>query len=706
MSAQTLDRPIDEVVVRGDQLPVFSNAHVALDQLHLYRWNGAAFEPIPFQFDEIKTWQLVDNLEGCPIPEDQLDPATDQVCETDYAFDFPTGTPGTDEHPGLDSDDELVFMARDAGLQAPVNAWVSGTRTDTRYDIRVADERLDSSGAMSTVGEGYVYLFRWPSSHAVEYGDRHYVSWEQVVGNDPDRNEACRGVDPVQSRRELACGWARGNASSTGQSAEPTLDLRFIGDWTVNRLRYRDAGVTSTPSADLLDRMKLRMGDCSPVCQSEYTWDATGCPRFVGLKAYDTQTKGNPIRVIRMSQGTDSGVTTTRVDWYYGTHIRTRVRLRVHPGVGPLRVHTDFLNGATPVNLWNPTYPASGTEAADVIDGNGPSNDPTGDYVTPGPTVFNWNEYESSSDGRFAVILRETRPLWFTSDTVYDYNDSGTSSPDNWEYDKGRFGEAGAKWQGATMDMQDKTCNPSNPDDPEKRWREIELTTVALPPGRHAEAVVDWLKRPLATYAVPVARDNPDPTPPDPCKPTLGSSNPSTGYSFSLSISTGCSESTAGYAVFRASGPGSFVYLTTLRGAATFDDASVRPGGSYRYKVLPFNTHGVYGVASDEISVTIADSTPPNAPSGLAATAISQGASVTWDDTASSFDTVKFDVYMSEYSGGPYQLVTPQSIGIPTHSLSTTSLDPTKVYYFVVKAIDAAGNESAYSDEVSVVPLP
>lgn len=108
---------MDDVVVKGqafvDQFNGFD-----INRLALFKWSGSAFEPIPFQIDEVK--KQVDLLAPLSSRVTGLPPGT-AVCESNYAFNSDT-TPGAGDFVGLDSFDELVFMARDAGPQAPASA--------------------------------------------------------------------------------------------------------------------------------------------------------------------------------------------------------------------------------------------------------------------------------------------------------------------------------------------------------------------------------------------------------------------------------------------------------------------------------------------------------------------------------------------------------------------------------------------------------
>ena len=89
---------------------------------------------------------------------------------------------------------------------------------------------------------------------------------------------------------------------------------------------------------------------------------------------------------------------------------------------------------------------------------------------------------------------------------------------------------------------------------------------------------------------------------------------------------------------------------------------------------------------------------PPSAPTSLMATAGNAQVSLSW--TASS-GAASYNVKRSNVSGGPYTTV---ATGVTTTSSTDTGLTNGTTYYYVVTAINAAG-ESPTSNEVSATPI-
>ena len=88
-----------------------------------------------------------------------------------------------------------------------------------------------------------------------------------------------------------------------------------------------------------------------------------------------------------------------------------------------------------------------------------------------------------------------------------------------------------------------------------------------------------------------------------------------------------------------------------------------------------------------------------------------------WDDSPEG-DLSNYNVYRSETSGGPYVMVNrtqtepsrfntlKNGIKVTESSYEDNGLRNEVTYYYVLTAIDVAGNESAYSNEAFATTLP
>jgi glycosidase len=132
-----------------------------------------------------------------------------------------------------------------------------------------------------------------------------------------------------------------------------------------------------------------------------------------------------------------------------------------------------------------------------------------------------------------------------------------------------------------------------------------------------------------------------------------------------------------------------------LPDGVTFTDAlnggTAQSSGGFLTITLPAEGGAI------EIANPGQDITGPAAPAGLTANAGSQQVSLTWTGPA---DAASYDVYHSPVSGGGYVLAGHTS----SSSFLDTGLTNARRYYYVVRAVDAAGNEGAASAETSAIP--
>jgi hypothetical protein len=89
--------------------------------------------------------------------------------------------------------------------------------------------------------------------------------------------------------------------------------------------------------------------------------------------------------------------------------------------------------------------------------------------------------------------------------------------------------------------------------------------------------------------------------------------------------------------------------------------------------------------------------------SGTGTQAVSHSVALSW--TASTSTVAGYNVYRSTTSGGPYTLITSSAVTGTTFTDNTVQSGVT--YFYVVTAVDAGGNESVNSNEVSAtIPIP
>jgi fibronectin type 3 domain-containing protein len=195
------------------------------------------------------------------------------------------------------------------------------------------------------------------------------------------------------------------------------------------------------------------------------------------------------------------------------------------------------------------------------------------------------------------------------------------------------------------------------------------------------------------------------PTAADTTPPTAPTNLTATGIS-STQINLAWTASTdnvgvTGYRVERCTGAGcsSFAQIGSTTTATTYSDTTAVVATSYSYRVRATDAAGNLSTYSNTATATAPDTTPPTAPTNLAATASSSSQiGVTW--TAST-DNVGVTGYRIERCTGAScssfgQIATPTAT-----SYNDTGLTASTSYSYRVRATDAAGNLSIYSNTAS-----
>ena len=325
-----------------DTAEVAAPAGTPVDQLTGWRWDGEAFLEVPFQVDEVFTRYLDNSASGFAIYS-----GIDQ--HTSYAFDregfrytaseannpclaVPASPTATDPVAGLDSNDEVVFMASDAGPQAPAAATtpagVDGVKTVTVTDP------LTGQSSYLYVMRGLAPSFDATNGHVRYTRDDNADMFEKSESSYSNYGNAARGI---------VCD-AAGNVVLDAGTGEPALERRRPRDFatiTTDRYRYRYDGrwlmteinIAETDGGaygpDLVDRWKARAFQQDP--ESE-----TPC---CGYEEEDTNWGGSstllgersgPVRTVRETWGADSGTNVIRRETFYGKEMALKNYLRVH----------------------------------------------------------------------------------------------------------------------------------------------------------------------------------------------------------------------------------------------------------------------------------------------------------------------------------------------------------------------------------------
>ena len=343
-------------------VPPDARPGVPVDQIAGFRWDGTRFVEIPIQVDELFPYFLANENSDFGFysgTDKELTYEWDTEawkmvageCRKEYLADNPA-TPGDESAPiqdpvlTLDDDDEIVFMASDAGLQAPSGELGPLGTGANRQEIAITDP-------LNPTGTSYVYLFLRPGgssfnksngyvkyqrdANADEWIDRDTFSdadpeklGSSNTGYGPDLNGTVCNDDPdtpaVETARTSSDRFARDGVTVTTDSYQ----WRATGRWMVREMHVAKPGQPGVYGPDLIDRWKGRAFQQSP--------DST--ISVVGFEDEQVNWEGNssllgeragPVRAIREVWGADSGTNVTKTETFYRDSVTYRFHVRVHP---------------------------------------------------------------------------------------------------------------------------------------------------------------------------------------------------------------------------------------------------------------------------------------------------------------------------------------------------------------------------------------
>lgn len=290
----TLDRPADPVVLTGSQVPGLIGAQPG--RVVAFRASSEGWTAVPVQVDERRDTTVAGVYN---LPANTWGHTSTNVAVKVYAD--PNTFTGADPDPLVDADDEIAFMARDAGGDAAdADLTAPAGTTGAGVEVALADP-ADPDAA------GYLYLFRSDGSLDPGAG-QSYVDYDFALASGDYKTTYRRleGPNPEDS-------------TITGA----TYTAHFSDRWLLDRVTLT---LGDRPTTDLVDRVMYRFpGTCG---RTENTFD-DGEGAFVVNKV-------GPVRALRGYVGANSGPNTQATHAFYDVAMETVIDLRVHaiPGVG------------------------------------------------------------------------------------------------------------------------------------------------------------------------------------------------------------------------------------------------------------------------------------------------------------------------------------------------------------------------------------
>jgi hypothetical protein len=373
----TLIRPADPVVVTGSQVPALVGATPG-DVVAFRHTPESGWQQVPVQVDERAVVNFGTTYHSSPNNVNVL------------TYTDPGTWAGADPNPALDADDEIAFMARDAGGRPPAFGEPAGVVHNSGVEVRLQDPLTNQTGA--------VYLYR--RSGALDPGaGQQYVDYD---------------FDLLSGDYKTTYRFADGPNPEDTAVTTPYYRHHFSDRWTSDALTITAPGASGV---DILDRHKslFAPGNCG---RSENTFnDAEGA--FI-------VNKSGPVRAIRSYIGANSGPSTQREHIFYDRREDIRTYLRVH-AIGSIMDFLDYSPAASGM-----TYSNDRNQTGVTIDGNP-------DTVAPGAP--SWEKVDGPQGalvitGGFAANFAVTSTNYYLDDSTppvtqctgdaFAYGSSGT----------------------------------------------------------------------------------------------------------------------------------------------------------------------------------------------------------------------------------------------------------------------------------------
>ena len=353
-TAHALNRPSDPVVMDGSQIADLTG--LSPSTVVAFRWRSG-WTQIPVQIDErfANDYGIVYN--------------TTPLGFANLAYADAGTFMGADPDPTFDNDDELVFMAKDAGDKA---SWIApdpnGVVAGTRTQILITDPL--------TFEEGYVYLFQTDGSLTPD-AEADYVTYNFNLLSGPYLTTYNTQTGPNPEDSQITTAYYRNH---------------FGDRWIRDEINIYAGSATGV---DVLDRHKslFAPGICT---RSENTFSNGEGAFFVN--------KDGPVRAIRSYMGANSGPLTQRDHFYYERRHDVHTYLRVHlipgvmdfydysPAASGLSYYNDFNTGGVTIDGDPVETPTSGQITWEMVTG-AQGTLIFGHTLTTDITGFSYNSY-------------------------------------------------------------------------------------------------------------------------------------------------------------------------------------------------------------------------------------------------------------------------------------------------------------------------
>ena len=362
----TLNRPNDPVVLSGSQLSSFSS--LSPGQIVGFKFANNTWTQIPIQVDEKALLDIVTPYgplaAGEGYPPSSSNPKITFYCDANTYV-------GADPITTFDSDDELVFMVKDAGEKSN-GTYPLGVVVGSCQQITITDP---------LGGVGYVYLFQNGGSLQQGAGVS-YITYTSNLASTPG----------FPANKNIV------NLENTS-IVTSKYTWHFSAEWVSDEFK-----IVVGNNTDLLDRYKSFFSNSSCL-RHEDAFSAAE-------NAYATA-KAGPIRAIRSYMGANSGPLTQRTHIFYEGRQDIATDLRVH-------------NIVSIYDAFDYNSAANGMIYRNNLNTNGVTINGQQDAVTSGDLTW---EQVSGTPGTISILHRRTTTLSSGEATFTSYYDDNSANP-------------------------------------------------------------------------------------------------------------------------------------------------------------------------------------------------------------------------------------------------------------------------------------
>ncbi len=218
--------------------------------------------------------------------------------------------------------------------------------------------------------------------------------------------------------------------------------------------------------------------------------------------------------------------------------------------------------------------------------------------------------------------------------------------------------------------------------------------TIEAGPGSYYAKVVEQFgcgTLPSPAYTVIPSNGNPKP---DPAKNLTAIATSLTSIQLDWSENPNAGQNETGYEIYRSlteGGPYTLLHITAPD-VLSYLDQGLTSNTTYYYIVRAVSAFGAAAVSNEAGVATEVDNIPPSAPAAFTVQATATNyAYLKWNAASDNVGITKYEIYLN---------------GVKAYTTSSTSftvsnLDSNVTYTMYVKALDAAGNVSAPSNQVT-----